>query len=139
MIEEQLDKIYKLNESYDPYMIAKRNDIDILNYPMDENTFGLTVRNNRCSTILLNDYIHENLKEFVLCHELGHSFMHKYVSTPFMRSTGAPSRILKIESEAHKFAFALLKRNYEELDYMTKEQIINYFQLPSWMERYINE
>ncbi|MFK8243887.1 MULTISPECIES: ImmA/IrrE family metallo-endopeptidase [unclassified Facklamia] len=136
-IEKAVEKAFKLAESYEPYKIAKNNDVDILDIPLDFDTFGMTIRNHRHSSIILNSLIHENLREFVLCHELGHIFLHKQASTPFMRSVGAPSQVLKIEAEANRFAFELLRNQYEELDFMTKDQIVDYFQLPKYMKDYI--
>ncbi|WP_273478084.1 ImmA/IrrE family metallo-endopeptidase [Ignavigranum ruoffiae] len=137
MIEKEIEKVYKSCESFDPYIISKNKRIDILKYPLDLETCGLSVRNNRYSTIIINDNIDENLQEFTLCHELGHSVLHKNINTPFMRTTGAPSSVSKIESEAHQFAFKLLRFHYEELQYMTKEDILNYYSLPLWMERFL--
>lgn len=137
MIEEKLNYIYKLNETYDPYRIANNSEINIIHIPLDSETYGLTIRNNRSSTIILNSTVDENLSEFVLCHELGHSFLHQSASTPFMRNFGAPSQIYKLEAEANRFAFRLLKHHYEELEYMSKDQIVSYFQLPKYFTHYI--
>lgn len=137
MIYEQLDKLFTIHETYNPYKIAKERKIDIIEMPLGEETYGLTVRNNRFSTFLIDDSIHENTKEFVLCHELGHNILHKQANTPFMRSVGAPSQILKMEAEANTFAFELLRRHYDELNYMTPEQIVEYYQLPNYMMNYI--
>ena len=137
MIDNVLDNIFKVNETYEPYTIAKNHDISIVHSPLDVDTYGLTIRNNRCSTILLNSETHENIQEFVLCHEIGHCFLHKSASTPFMRNYGAPAQVSKIEAEANRFAFQLLKRNYGEMEYMTKEQIITYFNLENYMMNYI--
>lgn len=137
MIYKQLDKLFTIHETYNPYKIAKERKIDIIEMPLGEETYGLTVRNNRFSTFIIDDSIHENTKEFVLCHELGHSVLHKQANTPFMRSVGAPSQILKMEAEANTFAFELLRRHYDELNYMTPEQIVEYFELPNYMKNYI--
>lgn len=137
MIYKTIDKIFRLNETYDAYKITKNHKINVLDTQLGADTFGFTMRNSRRNTIILNEEINENLKEFVLCHELGHCFLHKTASTPFMRNVGAPSQILKMEAEANTFAFELLRRHYDELNYMTPDQIIEYFELPNYMKNYI--
>lgn len=138
MIAKKLQQIFKASGSYNPYTIAKSYNINIIELPLDKaNTYGLTVCNNRKTTIILNDNMDNNLKEFVLCHELGHVFLHGNISTPFMRNIGSPTQVIKIEAEAHRFAFLLLKHQHDELKYMTKENIVKYFKLESWMTRFI--
>lgn len=137
MIYDTLDKLFTIHETYNPYKIAKERNIDIIEMPLGEQTYGMTVNNNRFSTFLIDNDIHENTKEFVVCHELAHNILHRHASTPFMREVGAPSQILKMEAEANTFAFELLRRHYEELIYMTPEQIIDYYHLPNYMQQFI--
>lgn len=136
-VSDEIKKLYRAHATYDARRIAKERKIDILTVPLDDLTCGLTVRNNRYSTIILNETIAENLQEYTLCHELGHCIMHKQASTPFMRTVGTSAQISKMEAEAHRFAFALLKHQHEELTDMSKESVLNYYGLDGWMSDYL--
>ena len=138
MIDEKIKELHNKHGTIDPYLLTEKIKIDILNLPLDDKTFGLTVRNNRHSTIILNSFIDDNLREFVLCHEIGHNVLHKSYNTPFMRHMKSNSLVSKIEAEAHRFAFEMLKSNYEELSYMTDYDIVDYYGLPTRMVEYIN-
>lgn len=136
-IGDEVDKLYRAHATYDARRIAKDKKIDILVMPLDSDTCGLTVRNSRFNTIILNELIEENLQEYTLCHELGHCVLHKQASTPFMRSVSVSSSIMRLEAEAHCFAFELLNRQYAELSLMSKEAIAEYFGLPHHFVRFM--
>lgn len=136
-IGDEIDKLYRAHATYDARRIAKDRKIDILVTPLDSETCGLTVRNNRFSTIILNECIEENLRDYTLCHELGHCILHRQASTPFMRSVSTSSTIMRMEAEAHRFAFKLLNRQYTELSHMSKESIVEYFGLPYHFIRFM--
>lgn len=136
-VSDEIKKLYRAHATYDARRIAKERKIDILTVPLDDLTCGLTVRNNRYSTIILNETIAENLQEYTLCHELGHCVLHKQASTPFMRSVSVSSSIMRMEAEAHRFAFELLNRQYAELSLMSQEAIAEYFGLPHHFVRFM--
>lgn len=127
MIDEYVDKLYKKLDTHDSKLIAKERKIDVLRLPLDSDTCGLTVRNSRFSTIIINDLINDPLQEYTLCHELGHCIMHQSASTPFMRNFGSSVQVSKNEAEAHRFAFELLRRQYDELNEMPNESVLEFW------------
>ena len=63
-IGDEVDKLYRAHATYDARRIAKDKKIDILVMPLDSDTCGLTVRNSRFNTIILNELI-----EKIVVHE----------------------------------------------------------------------
>ena len=139
MIHDEIKKLYKKFDTYNPYEIAKMKDIDILTIDLDIESYGMTVSNSRCRTIIINGNIHPKLQEFTVAHELGHCVLHRELSTPFMRRTCAYSTISKLEAEAHRFAFTLLSKQYPGMRSMNKYQVIDLFNLPQFMERFMDQ
>lgn len=137
MINKKIKQLHNTYNTYDVTKIANKLNIDILYTELDIECFGITVSNNRCKTIIINNNIHPNLQEFTLAHELGHCVLHNQLSTPFMRKTCSFAAISKLEAEAHRFAFAILSKRYEEILEMTPNQVTDYFQLPGYMTAFM--
>lgn len=100
---EQLTKKYK---NTNPYTLAKQLNI-MVRYDNLGSTWGYYTTYKRCRFIIINENISETLQTYTCAHELGHSVLHKGVSTPFLKAHTLFS-IDKIERQANTFAVELL-------------------------------
>ncbi|MGX7195219.1 ImmA/IrrE family metallo-endopeptidase [Enterococcus olivae] len=132
----EAEKLIKLHETVDPYKIAKFCDYDVIEMELTESTWGQMVRSNRCCTIFIDINLPENIKKFVLAHELGHCRLHKGHSTPFYRNI-ENTTISKKEAQANIFALSLLTSNIDGKTQMTNFEILNFLGLPYDFERFL--
>lgn len=132
----EVDKLINLHETNDPYKIAKFCDYNVVEMELTESTWGQMVRSNRCCTIFIDVNLPENIKQFVLAHELGHCRLHKGHSTPFYRNISGAT-ISKKEAQANIFALLLLTAGIEERSFMTNYELLNYLGLPYEFERFL--
>lgn len=137
IIEEDVNKLVKLHETCDPIRLAKLCGCNILYSDLDADTWGFTVNNNRCNTIIVNQHLKKELQKFTIAHELGHVRLHKGISTPFLKKVARGSFIPTIEKEANMYAFSILCKNVNNIDTMTKYQILDCLGLSYEMERFL--
>lgn len=136
-IEEDVNKLIKLHETHNPIRLAKQIGCKILYSDLDSDTWGFTVNNNRCNTIVVNQYLNPEIRNFTIAHELGHVRLHKGISTPFLRKVVRGSFIPKIEKEANEFAFKVLCKDIDDLNNLTKYEILDHLGLSYEMERFL--
>lgn len=136
-IKEDVEKLVKLYETHDPIRLSKQLSCNILYSELDSETWGFTVNNSRCNTIVVNHALNTELQNFTVAHELGHIRLHKGISTPFLRKVARGSFIPKIEKEANQFAFEILCKDIDNLDTLTKYEILDYLGLSYEMERFL--
>src|SRR5690606_24071974 len=94
-------------DTNDPFEIIKLLDIMTLLENLGLNTWGYYTNICRIPCIHINNRISEMRQIFTAAHELGRHFMHKGLSTPFLRANTLQS-VDKIERQANQFAVELL-------------------------------
>lgn len=120
-IKKRVEEIVDDFRTRDPFLISKRAKINIL-YRNIGNIKGFYRKIDNMKFIVLNENLSELLTKFVLCHELGHAFLHDddFILDLKVNFSGMDS---KIELEANCFAAYLLlddesfyypENNYEE-------------------------
>ncbi len=137
LVKKEVNKILKECDSLDPERVVKSNHCKVLYSELGEDTFGFTSSSNRCHTIVVNEDLNSNWKDFVLLHELGHVKLHKGIATPFFKKVSSYSVIPKIEKEANEFSLALLASTIAESEEMTNYEILDYLGLPYELERFL--
>lgn len=112
--------------------ILKYADLGDINYAQRDYFKRITV-------ITLNNQIDEHWQWFVLCHEIGHSLLHKGFSTAFYRNTAGCSMINWAEKEANLFAMQLELHQFndEALENMTNYQLVKSMGIDESLVRYI--
>lgn len=91
----------------DPLELIKQLEIALMLENLGANTWGYYTNICRIPCIHVNNLLEYFQQRYAAAHELGHHFMHKGVSTPFLRANTLQS-IDKIEREANQFAVELL-------------------------------
>lgn len=135
-IDNRIETLVKKHSTRDPFQIAKEKNIFILHEPLGEiKGFYNCIR--RIQFIHLNDNLAKQEETYVCGHELGHSILHPYENTPQLSSLSIVSE-LKIEKEADYFATNLIiDGSHKELEKPTKYEILNYYGLPWYLDRYM--
>lgn len=105
-IKAAVKQLMKKHNTNNPYELAKFLNIIIL-YAELGNTWGYYTTYKRSRFIIINQNISETLQTYTCAHELGHSVLHKGISTPFLRKHTLFS-VEKIERQANTFAVELL-------------------------------
>ena len=105
-IKAAVKQLMKKHNTNNPYVLAKFLNIIIL-YAELGNTWGYYTTYKRSRFIIINQNIPETLQTYTCAHELGHSVLHKGISTPFLRKHTLFS-VEKIERQANTFAVELL-------------------------------
>lgn len=138
-IKRNYEKIKRKYTLTSPETLLKEADIDLLPLPLDDNTGGFTMTNNRCSTIVINSEWDEHYISFVILHEFSHLILHGGSSTPYYRRIGAGRFVPKIENEANELAMKLLvdMHDQDEIKHLTKSQLIFYLGIDEDLLRYI--
>lgn len=135
-IDNQIEALVQKHNTRDPFQLAKEKNIFILREPLGEiKGFYNCIR--RIQFIHLNTNLAEQEETYVCGHELGHSILHPYENTPQLSSLSIVSE-LKIEKEADYFATKLIMDgSHKELEKPTKYEILNYYGLPWYLDRYM--
>lgn len=84
-IKKAVEKLIQKHHTSDPFALATILDVIII-YSDMKNTLGFFNKYKRIKMIHLNNYIPEDLKNFVCAHELGHAIFHPNVNTPFLNA-----------------------------------------------------
>lgn len=132
-------KIAEIKETYgtnDPFKIAKAKRIIVIREPLGE-ILGYYSKSRRVQFIHLNENL-DNQKTYYVCrHELGHCILHPNENTPQLSANSIISE-MKIEKEADYFATNLtIDGSHDELYSPTKYDILDYYGLPWYLDRYI--
>ena len=128
-IDNEFKKIKRKYNLTTPKDLLDQAHVGLLEIPLDDNTGGFTVTNNRCSTIVINSLWESHHQAFVILHEFAHHRLHGWSSTPFFRRVGVGNyTVPKIEREANELAMDMLlaMQNSDEINRLTKQQLINY-------------
>ena len=105
-IKAAVTQLLKKHNTNNPYKLAELLNI-IICYADLGSTWGYYTTYKRSRFIIINQNISETLQTYTCAHELGHSVLHKGVSTPFLRKHTLFS-VEKIERQANTFAVELL-------------------------------
>lgn len=105
-IKAAVTQLVKKHKTNNPYELAERLNI-IIRYDDLGSTWGYYTTYKRSRFIIINQNIPETLQTYTCAHELGHSVLHKGISTPFLRKHTLFS-VEKIERQANTFAVELL-------------------------------
>lgn len=115
MLSKYLQQINNLRNVYgtlDPFLLANKLDVEVRYVSFGNNPKGMYTKIKGDPIIFLNESI-EYLPErkFVLAHELYHYLEHEENAAYYIQNDKARS---KLETEANKFAIALLTNLYIE-------------------------
>lgn len=106
---EDLKKKYK---TLDPFLLANALDVEVRYVPFENNPKGMYTKVKGDPIIFLNKSIEDQPeRKFVLSHELYHYLSHEENAAYYIQNDKARS---KLETEANKFAIALLTNLYVE-------------------------
>lgn len=128
MVEELVNE-YGTNN---PYEIAKAKNIYVFEHSMHEEIYGFYKYIRRNKFIYINSNLGEKQKIYTCSHELGHSFIHPRIDTPFLKRKTLFS-LDKLENEANRFAVELILSDSlltEYLKHMTIQDIASLHELP---------
>lgn len=136
-IEKKVLSLVKKFNQRDPFILAKKLGIEIIENDLEE-VYGYYTQINRIKFILINSKLSESEKKFVCSHELGHAILHSKITTSCLMHLKNLNDI-KIECEANKFAVQLLMDGSHKDYYIdNKFKIMEYYGIPIEMERYLD-
>ena len=138
-VDNEFERIIAKYRPYNIYDLIKDAHCKLLYADLDDETGGCTQTNSRCHTIIVNSNWPEWYQQFVILHEFSHIKLHNGSSTPFFRTIGLDTVVSKMECEANSLAMKLLihMQDEEEIQGLTKFQIIDYLGLPQELINYI--
>lgn len=137
-IYELLSKVYKKVHSFDPFIIAKYYDYNIIYQNIGPYTLGTRIQSFRRTTIILDKNLKGAERLLVPLHEIKHCIADKGVGTPFLRKYSSFVPISKREATANIFAMNALINLYSyDLDNLTNYQICDYFNLDYYWSNFI--
>lgn len=135
-IDEKISQLTKKHRTRDPFKIAERKRIIVVFEPLGE-VLGYYNRLHRIQFIHLNNCLDEHQINYTCCHELGHCILHPNENTPQLSAASLVSE-LKVEKEAEYFATNLIiDGSHKELYRPTKYEILDYYGLPWYLDRYM--
>lgn len=113
----------------DPYELAGYLEINI-RFENLGTMQGYFHRMCRIKQVVINENLPEQVKKFVLAHELGHSIMHPDCNTPFLQSTFFSTD--RLEIQANKFAAELIIQDMDLMEHwdFTLDQWAAFYGLP---------
>lgn len=136
----EADRIMTKYDTHDPFLIAKKANIPVLESDMGNVTYAIRNYYKRVNVITLNRTIGSSWKNFVLAHELGHCYLHHGFSTTFYRDTSSKGMINWAEKEASTFAMEILDSQLREEDSyysLTPYEKLDHLGLPYSLEDYL--
>lgn len=140
IVDSEIKKIIADYETRDPFKIAKRLGITVIEEDLGE-IYGYYNRACRIKMIHINGKLDEVSKRSTAAHELGHAVLHPNENTPMLSSVTIVSE-MKIEREANHFAANLIidKEQYFE-DHAYEDiciyRLLSQYGLPKHFDRYI--
>lgn len=137
LIDDKVERLVRKFGTRDPYKIAEQLGIRILFEELGE-IHGYYNKLKRIKFIHININTTEEEMVYILAHELGHAVCHPNENTP-QHSAESITSELKIEKEADYFATKLIiDGSHEEMCNPTKYDILKYYGLPWYLDRYVN-
>lgn len=106
LIKDMANNVALKYKTREPTEIARRKGIVVMYEPF-KTIYGYYNASNRIEMIHVNQNLGDDMRRFVIAHELGHRMLHPHINVPFLRANTLQS-IEKIEWQANKFAVELL-------------------------------
>lgn len=140
MDEDRLiTKLINTHGTNNPFVIAEQRNITVLFERLGSNIWGYFSNAYRIPIIHINESLNEFDRTFTAAHELGHSFLHAKLNTPFLRKNTLIS-VERIELEANRFALKLLIGDARAESGETAKFFLLRCGIPEWLHRhYISE
>ena len=136
IIDKKLNLLVNNHQTRDPFKLADKLGVKIIMEDLG-GIYGYYNKELRIKFIHLNNHISEDYLNFTCAHELAHSIFHSDSNTPFLSAQSLTSS-LKIEMEANYFASNLrMDGSHEGLGIDNKYTILDYYNLPLEMERFL--
>lgn len=136
-IDKKVEQLVKMHGTRDPIKIAKNMGIVVLFEDLGE-IHGYYNKIRRIKFIHVNKVATKEQLLYTLAHELGHAICHPDENTPQLSAQSITSE-LKIEKEADYFATKLIiDGSHTELQNPTKYEILSFYGLPWYLDRYIS-
>lgn len=120
-MEKTIHNLVHKYKTSDPVALAKELGIIVL-FENLGSIRGYYNRQKRQKFIHINNSLSYCDSRFTAAHELGHAILHSAENTPFLRENTLFS-VSKLETQANKFAIALLTYNIENKDKLTINQL----------------
>lgn len=134
-VKSLIKKIIKKYGTNNPIRIAQERNILIIKEWLGKNTLGYYSNVNRIPAIHVNETAEGFEELFTVAHELGHSFLHPNLSTPFLKKNTLFS-IDRIEKEANHFAVLLLIGDNSPEREETKCQFLLRCRIPEYLHTF---
>lgn len=128
-LKEKVKKLIKKHKTTNPFEIASRMNIHIIQWDLHEQINGYYKYDRRNRYIVINQNLSDEWQKIVCAHELGHAILHTRVNTPFMTKNTFFS-VSKIEREANRFAVELLIPDDSLQEYDNIYDIASIHQVP---------
>lgn len=137
-INKLIKKLIRKYKTTNPYDLASCLNVLIFEVEL-KSTLGMYRYINKTRTIFINSNLSDEVKRFVLAHELGHAILHTKENCFYLRYNTF-IKTSTYEVEANKFAAELLiddkefKSNIEKG--FTAGQLASYFEVPEELIEY---
>lgn len=137
LIDKKIEQLVKRYGTRDPFKLAMMMGIIVIFEDLGE-IHGYYNKLKRIQMIHINSNFSKRKALYVCSHELGHAVCHPDENTPQLSAISITSE-LKIEKEADYFATKLIiDGSHEEFNIQSKYDILSYYGLPWYLDRYIN-
>ncbi|WP_182437730.1 ImmA/IrrE family metallo-endopeptidase [Bombilactobacillus bombi] len=134
---DKVDELVSKYKTNDPIKLIKYLDCGLFYDFLGYDTLGITAFTYGESTVIISNVLSEPEQQFVAAHELGHVVSGVKESTKFLRRNNFGLNIPKLEADANRFAFKLLMYNLDKDEPIMKYKILDYYDLPYSMERFM--
>lgn len=136
-IRQKVNLLINENMTCDPVELAKTLGIEICLRPFSQ-IKGMFISICDKPVIILNSMLTENMRKFVIAHELGH-YLLSPMGAGYFFITQNTLMETKIESEANRFAVELLTVNNPPAEGETIEQYANRIGIPKGMNELLKQ
>lgn len=137
-INKLIKKLIRKYKTTNPYDLASCLNVLIFEVEL-KNTLGMYRYINKTRTIFINSNLSDEVKRFVLAHELGHAILHTKENCFYLRYNTF-IKTSTYEVEANKFAAELLIDDKEFKSNIgkgfTAGQLASYFEVPEELIEY---
>lgn len=106
-MEDIVKKLIKKYKTNDPFIIARKMNIEVWFRDLGSSTRGVYVRKLRRRYIIIHENLDEHWARFICAHELGHDRIHPGINR-FSLDENSLYNAGKYERQANKFAIELL-------------------------------
>lgn len=106
-IKEIVNALVRKYGSRDPFYLASCLGISVLDDEYSKNTLAYHLIAYRIHVVAINVNVDENLRKYIMAHELGHAILHSHIDTHYLKKNTLFS-VDKIERQADTFAAELL-------------------------------